>query len=45
MNLEEVFLMITEEDKVNDLQDEIRKQEEASASNNFVMIEEIKEEV
>jgi len=44
MNIEEVVMMITDENAVNDLQLEVRKAEEANANNNIVMIEESKDE-
>lgn len=37
-------MMITDENAINDLQEEVRKNEEANANNNIVMIEESKEE-
>ena len=37
--------MITDENAVSDLQEEVRKQEEANANNNIVMIEEVKDEM
>ena len=44
MNIEEVVMMITDENAVSDLQEEVRKNEEANANNNIVMIEEAKDE-
>lgn len=36
--------MLTDEEKVNDLQEEVRRNEEAASNNNIVMIEEVKDE-
>ena len=44
MNVEEVVMMITDENAINDLQLEVRKTEEANTNNNIVMIEESKDE-
>jgi hypothetical protein len=37
-------MMIIDPDKINDLQDEVRKTEEANANNNIVLIEEAKDD-
>lgn len=44
MNAEEAVCMLTDEMQVNDLQDEVRRQEEATQNNNIVMIDDVKEE-
>lgn len=42
MDVEATVIMITDEERINDLQEEIRRNEEANANNNIVMIEEEK---
>lgn len=37
-------MMIIDPDKINDLQDEVRKTEEANSNNNIVLIEEAKDD-
>jgi len=37
-------MMIIDPDKINDLQDEVRKTEEANANNNIVLLEEAKDD-